>query len=710
MSAQTAEQPILLRSHHVGALDGVRGLAVAGVVAYHLGLSPVSGGFLGVDLFFVLSGFLITSLLLEEHNETGRINLGDFYRRRARRLFPGLFAMVAVVVIAVAVVIRVTHTALSTIDLSTLRDDAFATLAYTANWHSIFSHQSYFAQYGAPSPLQHTWSLAIEEQYYLIWPLLLMGAGALYFRKERRFSWRHIGVVGAVLLAVLSTALMAYGYRAGWDLTHLYDGTDTRIADLLVGGALGVLSVRGNLARWARQLSIGGSAAILLLGFFWVWGGTINEEPKGFFFAGGFLLCAFLGAVVIAAALFAESGPVAKALSWRPLVALGVISYSLYLWHWPVVVLVTHTLTGLGTLPLDLLRVAATLLLAIGSYHFIEAPFRKRRVAPWILVRNLSATLSVTIAAVLIATLVVPAQSVSPVGVVRKTSDGLGGIGGVVGTGGGWQPVKSQSHKLSVALLGDSVMRASAPAIAAALQTGRDVVVHDQAIDGFGLLNDPTWRKNVIPDIAQVGATVVIATWSWDDDCGKGDPTPFTRVLKGPCALENPKRYSARLQRVVTALVVTDHVHVVAFVAFPLTGSPNATGVTSQGAIDAVRQRGEKAWNAVVRNLAVKNPGRVVYFPASGALLQGDRFTSWLPPIGDKAAKRSQWVRVRTVDNVHVCPSGAARYALAIAEDLATVLKWPSPTLNWLGGRWPKNAVYNTPAGACPDDHPPSHS
>jgi peptidoglycan/LPS O-acetylase OafA/YrhL len=175
--AETASATTAVTGRHLPALNGLRGLAVIGVVAYHLQIGWARGGYLGVDLFFVLSGFLITTLLLEEWVGTGRVDLGAFWGRRARRLLPALFLVVlALALYLICNAVWGGPGANGLIDLSGLRGDAVATLLYVNNWHLIFAHQSYFAQFSTPSPLQHTWSLAIEEQFYLVWPLLLGSA------------------------------------------------------------------------------------------------------------------------------------------------------------------------------------------------------------------------------------------------------------------------------------------------------------------------------------------------------------------------------------------------------------------------------------------------------------------------------------------------------------------------------------------------------
>lgn len=702
VSDRTNPSAVSIRGRHLGALDGVRGVAVAGVVAYHLGVGWMSGGYLGVDLFFVLSGFLITSLLVEERATSGRIDLGDFYRRRARRLFPGLFAMVALVCISVAILIRLTLHALANTDLTTVREDAFATLAYSANWHSIITHQTYFARYEMPSPLQHAWSLAIEEQYYLVWPLVLISSIAWCCRRDRRVHPRVLGVAAMSALALASSALMAFGYHAGWSITRLYDGTDTRMSDLLVGGVAALLLIGRKVDD--RVLRVAGPASGILLALAWVWGGTASEQPKALFFDGGFLLCALAAAVLIAAAASVNRGVLAALLGSRPLVWLGTISYSIYLWHWPIVVFMNHTSLGLSTLPLDVVRVASILVVSWLSYRYIEAPFRRRRVRPRVLVRNLSATLAVTVGAVLVATYVVPTSTVSPAAAEHGSSAGLSGIGGVLGSTD-WTP--DPTRQLSVALIGDSVMRAAAPALRASLAASGDIV-YDLAADGFGLVTDRSWRTDLVAQIRRSGAELVIATWSWDDACGPRDPTPLSNGLKGPCALEEPVRYRARLESFVRALLDTTRVREVVFAQFPRTGPTDALEVTNARAIDSIRARGEAAWDSIVRGLATSNGSSVLYLAVGGSVLLKGGFTSWLAPLGSPRAPRSDWVRVRTIDNVHLCPAGAARYALAVETDLARAWGRTSVPIDWLSGRWASNPIYDTPVGACPADHPPS--
>ena len=287
-----------MRLPHVPALDGLRGVAVVGVLAFHLG--HLRGGYLGVDLFFVLSGFLITSLLLVEREGTGRIDLGAFWARRARRLLPALFLLLAAVA---------AYAATNPVDvvMSGLRADALATLAYIANWHAIVADKGYWDLFASPSLLEHTWSLAIEEQLYVVWPLVVFGA--------LRFGRR--AVLGtALVLAAASALAMVVLHGAGDDTSRVYFGTDTRAAAVLVGAALAAW--RGSRFRGAPAV---GAVAAALLGVAWC---TV-PGTAGWLYEGGFLVCSIAGAVVLAGAL--QPGPLATVLSARPLRHLGVISY-----------------------------------------------------------------------------------------------------------------------------------------------------------------------------------------------------------------------------------------------------------------------------------------------------------------------------------------------------------------------------------------------
>ncbi|HEU0191827.1 MAG TPA: acyltransferase family protein [Mycobacterium sp.] len=366
----------------IHALDGLRAIAVALVLADHGGIPGVSGGFIGVDLFFVLSGFLITSLLVDELDRTGRIDLGGFWIRRGRRLLPALVLMVLAVAAA--------HELFPPDAVAGLRDDAIAAFFWAANWRFVAQQTDYFTQGGTPSPLQHAWSLGVEEQYYFIWPLLLIGVALLLAgvagRRGRRAD------VGGVRLALFlattlgaaasSSAALALASDANRD--RVYFGTDTRAQALLVGAAAAALLVEDWSAlmsgwsvirtRWgraaARLLPLAGLAALAVTAHRAT--GAADE------FRGGLLTVVAVASIaVIAPVALDQTGIVARALSWRPLVWLGTISYGVYLWHWPVFLVLNGERTGWSGLALFAVRCAATLAIATVSWWVLEQPVRR---------------------------------------------------------------------------------------------------------------------------------------------------------------------------------------------------------------------------------------------------------------------------------------------------------------------------------------------
>jgi peptidoglycan/LPS O-acetylase OafA/YrhL len=353
-----------MRITHVPGLDGLRGLAVIGVLLFHSN-QVLRGGYLGVDLFFVLSGFLITSILIEEHKRAGTINLKAFWIRRARRLLPALLALMP----AVALYAR---TLAKPSELQSLRRDALATLGYVANWRAVFVKRSYWEMFAAPSPLEHTWSLAIEEQFYVVWPLVVVG---LFFAGQRRGE--RALLVGSLVLALASCLAMLVLYDGG-DTTRVYLGTDTRGAAILFGAALaasGLTRVRLEGARmWT--LDVVGVGAAVVFGAAWV----LLDGKSPLLYRGGFWVTQLCALVLIACAVCAPGGVVAWALSLRPLRAMGLISYGVYLWHWPVYVVLTDVRTHLSGAPLFALRIAVTLVIAAVSYRYLERPIREHGI------------------------------------------------------------------------------------------------------------------------------------------------------------------------------------------------------------------------------------------------------------------------------------------------------------------------------------------
>ncbi|HEY3010801.1 MAG TPA: acyltransferase family protein [Micromonosporaceae bacterium] len=357
------------------ALDGVRAFAVAGVVLFHGGVGLLSGGFLGVDAFFVLSGFLITSLLLAERAATGTIGLVAFWGRRARRLLPALLVVLAVVVTVGRGLQR------DDVSVGLLRGDALAALGYVANWRMIYRGSDYFTASAAPSPLQHTWSLGIEEQFYLIWPMVVLALLGLGAWRQSRSVLLIVCLVGAAESAIAGAVL----YRAD-DVNRAYFGTDTRAQALLIGAAAAVLlawrpTVRPAdqraTRRTAASVALGVAALFGVIGTAWLW--THAHGTDAWLYRGGLTAGALAIAAVIAHAVLSPTSVTARVLSLAPIVWLGKISYGVYLWHWPLFQYLDAERTGLAGANLLALRCAALLAISAASYVLIERPIRTGR-------------------------------------------------------------------------------------------------------------------------------------------------------------------------------------------------------------------------------------------------------------------------------------------------------------------------------------------
>ena len=355
-------RPVERGQRYVSGVDGIRAVAVLCVIAYHLNVPWAQGGMLGVGVFFTLSGYLITDLLLGYWTRHGHFGLGQFWLRRARRLLPALFVMLAVVSVWVAV--------FDAAHLVAVRRQVFSAALYFANWSTIATHGSYFSRFAAPLPLDHLWSLSIEEQFYLVWPWLLVLAVRVV---PSRRGLAFLTLAGAVASALVMSRL----YHPGYDPTRVYEGTDTRAFGLLVGAALAMVWPTRMSRRAARRslrsplsrdlIGVAGLVGVLVL----VWR---TSAVSAFLYPTGFILLSVATAAMVAAVVNPSSvlGPI---LGCRPLRWIGVRSYGIYLWQWPIIVLWGPQHTGVDW-PRAALQVAATLVIASLSWRYVEEPIR----------------------------------------------------------------------------------------------------------------------------------------------------------------------------------------------------------------------------------------------------------------------------------------------------------------------------------------------
>ena len=356
MTEETQQQVSL--AHHRG-LDGLRGVAVILVIIFHSGLNWLPGGFLGVSVFFTLSGFLITSLLINERENSGRINLKAFWGRRLRRLAPASLVVIAGVV-------GLASWLSTSIEASRIKGDAISATLYFSNWRFIYSGHSYGELFATPSPLQHLWSLSIEEQLYVVVPVLIAGLFAMGLRRR---------AIGYVFLVAVAGSTIATMFTNSHEL--IYYGTHTRAAELLLGSALACLfgqrieKLAVNKAKSLSTLYIVPIVGVVVLSRFssvdspWVYSGALT---------------AFAGLSVICLIAAIQAGPVRSILSSSPLVRVGKVSYGLYLIHWPVIVWLNSERVDLQPTALFVLQVIVTVILTLVSYWLIEQPIRRRKV------------------------------------------------------------------------------------------------------------------------------------------------------------------------------------------------------------------------------------------------------------------------------------------------------------------------------------------
>lgn len=542
---------------HRPAIDGLRGIAVAAVVAYHLNAPWLPGGFLGVDVFFVLSGYLITRLLDIEIRATGRVDFPAFWARRARRLLPALLATVLVA----AALVRVLRPAP---EWAPRRQDALFTIFYSANWHQIATSQDYFAGFIGASPFRHAWSLAIEEQFYLLWP-------PAFLALSRRLTTRA-RLMALVALAAISVGVQWLVYDPA-NPTRAYVGTDARVHELLVGAALAVSMQHWQrhrqesvpppvlLARWV----VGPAAVGVLLFFFAAIGDT-----QWTYYAGGSLLVALATAALTWAVEIDAAGPLALGIGSRGLAWLGLISYGVYLWHWPVILFMPTLLVrafggpGMAVAQQDVMLAAlcavASVVAAALSFYVLERPLRFGRFVRTARPFRVALASTVGSGVVAAASLVILTVPVGLRSQVRTAADCALPACLVVDAG---------ANRPTIAVLGDSIAMSMGPAFEQLARAhGWNFVTgaHNRCTVLHHMLDRPNWqecydsvplnRDMVLAYDPQV--IVVSDNWIWVDAIdGQG------KTLRTETA-EHARHVEAELMRAVEQIAAKGAIVVLA--------------------------------------------------------------------------------------------------------------------------------------------------
>ncbi|ETA00895.1 putative acyltransferase [Frankia casuarinae] len=666
-----ATGPVLAPLGHSPALDGLRALAVTAVIAYHAGVSWMPGGLLGVDTFFVLSGFLITGLLIAEYRYNRRIDLRAFWIRRSRRLMPALLLLL----LGVAAYARWIA---SPGDVGTLRLDALSTLLYVANWRFALSDQSYFDHFSAPSPLLHTWSLSVEEQFYVLWPLivyLLMRHSAKTVDRWRRQRQKAqslaltVAVLGAEASALVGLALLVVGTNP----SRIYYGTDSRAQALLVGAALAVWRAQRTTpisARARSVMSVVGCVATAAMILLWT---TVGGESRGLY-AGGFLGVAIIVMLLVASLVEAPRGPVARVLATAPLTFVGRISYGLYLWHWPIFLTLTATRTGTNGVVLLGLRLAATLAITLASFHLVENPIRRGKVRFPVPRVTVPAALGGVLAVILLATAGTSASVRTPAdleALARRAATSPQPA--VAVKAGGNPPIK-------VLLGGDSVALTLGFSDFSSMAAQQGMEIHDFSKLGCGVARGmqrrilgsagPTtdgcdqWPQRFAQRVNEVNpalAILLVGRWEVTDQMRDGR---WTHI--------GDPGFDAYLGRELDLAIDTlgakgAKVVLLTTPVFKPTEAPNGGIYPETKAERVVR------FNALLRAAAARHPGVTVI-----------DITSILTP-GDKYVDELDGVRLRDDDGVHISNGGARRIGVAIIPQLLRIARGaaaaaPAPT------------------------------
>jgi peptidoglycan/LPS O-acetylase OafA/YrhL len=660
------------RLAYLPALDGMRACAVLAVMMFHGGIPHMDGGFMGVDAFFVLSGFLITSLLIGEWRQALTIKLGAFWARRARRLLPALLLMLLFVAFFASVIVpKGTYGA--------LRLDAWATLLYVSNWHFILVNSNYFNETSASSPLLHTWSLAVEEQFYVIWPLVVLGV--LHFTRSLRALFAL-----CCAAAIGSAVWMHHVYQGGLNTNRAYLGTDTRSQCLFIGCALAVGLVlvsqhhheTGRLAKgelWRPEtsrgrilcgaLGVAGAAGAVAL---WV----VTTSTSTFPYSGGFFLIGLSVAAVILAAVGAPRSIVPRMLSWSPIRYVGRISYGLYIWHWPIFIWLDHSRTGLYGYELFGLRVLVTFAVSVVSFHLVERPIRMGTfISQWRAWLVVPAGVGAVLVAVLAAT--TGTSAVASTALPGGTGN-TGSSSPTATTSTTAPPATAAGPPVKVLLVGDSIAETLGEGLGEVpTQDKFGYVLYDHAILGCGVADGPAvqvmgqvdtivpacggppapdddpseitpWATQWADEIAQIHPNVVVegaGRWELVDRLYKGK---WTNIL-------HPQFAAYIKSQLEKAAAVANHARLpMVFLTAPCTQEPEQPDGDPWPEDDPARR---DAYNRLLNQIAADHPGTVLVADLDKAACPGGQYSATV-----------QGIVIRTVDDgVHFTPQGGVYLA-----------------------------------------------
>ncbi len=720
---------------HIKGLDGIRAFAVLSIIAFHTGLNSLPGGFYGVDAFFVLSGYLITSLLVKEWHGTGTIRLRRFWAGRARRLLPALFLMVAVVGIVMAVWPQILAT-------PNILGDAVSTVFYYSNWYSIHTGVTYFNLTTQPSPFLHTWSLAIEEQFYLVWPLVVLavlrlrlrtgrarrthgpgrrysvlGGGSLkvvptpagggdpaWARRRRLHVLFAVSCVGALASALVMALLAPNGYT-----TRAYYGTDCRAQALLVGAAISIgLTLWHDGAtprRWFTRLAGAlGIVGVIGTGALWM----TTSETSTFAFSGGFMVAALAAGCVVLGCVAAPRSVVVRFLELPPFPQWGRISYGVYLWYWPVLLVMTGQRLHWGVYPLFLARVGITVAIAAISYDLVEMPIRRGALRHWRSWVAAPIGAAAAIAAVFISTLVpVGAAELqgSPITLPQPatsttTPDSVPGSGsGSTPTTGATTTTTTaplptfltpappaltggRTKRIKVLVVGDSI--AGTLAVGLAQVADRDnVQIVDEGLPGCSVstqqkIHVANWVLPPGPPCDNGNPNAIFDTWrawvdAWNPDVViyAARSETFDQEVAGNWEnLGQPSfdsYLSSRFRQAVSVLGSRGAAVVLMTSPYYDSGVSPLGGAWPEDALSRVDTD-----NSIMRAVATSDAAGSGPGPGSGAKVYVFDLNAAVSP-GHRYSATVGSVNVRCADGVHFTPSGGIYVGLRLVPDLVEV-------------------------------------